>query len=234
VKDKKRFVKEKFSRVTRRYDLVNRVGSLGRDAFWRRKAAAELIAFPGPLLDLCAGTLPLALELVRQRPRPVAALDLTPEMLLYGKWRLRRHPLARYITCVVGDAEALPFRNHSFQGATMAFGLRNLARPRQGLSEVFRVLRPGGKLVILEFSRPQAPLFAPLYAFYLRHFLPLLGGWLTGDREAYLYLARSIYAFAAPKEVLSWMAETGFEDLRAYPLTLGVVTIYTGIKGRSV
>ena len=233
MRDKKSFVKEKFSRVTRRYDLVNRLGSLGRDAFWRRRAAAELAAFPGPLLDLCAGTLPLALELVRQSPRTVVALDLTLEMLLYGRWRLRKNPLLSHITCVGGDAEALPFRDRTFYGATMAFGLRNLARPQVGLTEIYRVLKPGGKVVILEFSRPRNPLFAPLYALYLRHFMPLLGGSLTGDREAYLYLARSIYAFAPPEEVLSWMTEVGFEELRAYPLTLGVVTIYTGLKGRN-
>ncbi len=230
MKDRKRFVREKFSRVTRGYDLVNRLGSFGRDAAWRKRAAAELRGYPGPLLDLCAGTLTLAREIVRQDPRPVVALDITPEMLLYGRWRLRKDPLRHLIQPVGGDAEELPFPEKSFHGATMAFGLRNLARPKKGLFEIYRVLKPGGKVVILEFSRPKNPLFAPIYRLYLRYYMPLLGGLLTGDREAYLYLARSIYAFAAPEVVLAWLEETGFVELRAYPLTLGVVTIYTGLK----
>lgn len=230
MKDRKGFVREKFSRVTRRYDLVNTLGSLGIDARWRRKAAAELAGFPGPLLDLCAGTLVLARELVRQEPRPVVALDLTPEMLLYGTFRLSGDPLAGWIRAVCGDAESLPFAGETFYGATMAFGLRNLSRPEKGLLEAFRVLKPGGKLVILEFSRPRTPLFAPLYRLYLRYYMPLLGGLLTGDREAYHYLARSIYEFAVPEVVLSWLSEAGFREPKAYPLTFGVVTIYTGIK----
>jgi len=232
TEDQKRFVKEKFSRVTRGYDLVNRLGSFGQDAFWRRRAAGELADFPGPLLDLCAGTLALSLELVRQKPRTVVALDITPEMLRYGVYRFRRDRRLSFIQAVCGDAEELPFASNTFYGLTMAFGLRNLARPKKGLLEMYRVLKPGGKAVILEFSRPKNPLFAPLYRSYLRYVMPLLGGMITGDREAYLYLARSIYRFPDPEVVMAWMEEAGFTKLRAYPLTLGVVTIYTGLKPR--
>ncbi len=227
---KKDFVKEKFSRVTRRYDLVNTLGSLGRDASWRKKTAAELREYAGPLLDLCAGTMALSLELIRQRPRTVVALDLTPEMLFYGIFRHRQSPYFPFLRPVCGDAEDLPFPAHTFYGATMAFGLRNLSRPKKGLHEIYRVLKPGGKLAILEFSRPKNPFFAPLYRFYLFRYMPFLGGWLTGDPEAYRYLARSIYEFPAPEVVLAWMEESGFSSLRARSLTLGVVTIYTGVK----
>lgn len=232
MEDKKRFVKEKFSRVTRGYDLVNRLGSFGQDAFWRKRSASELADFPGPLLDLCAGTLALSLELVRQNPRPVVALDITSEMLHYGLYRFRKNPDLSFIQAVCGDAEELPFSKNTFYGLTIAFGLRNLARPKKGLFEMYRVLKPGGKAVILEFSRPSNPFFAPLYRFYLRYVMPLLGGLVTGDREAYLYLARSIYQFPEPKIVMAWMEEAGFTGIRAYPLTLGVVTIYTGLKPR--
>ncbi len=228
--EKKRFVKEKFSRVTRGYDLVNTLGSFGRDAFWRRKAAAELREHSGPLLDLCAGTLALSVELVSQLPRPVIALDITAEMLAYGRYRFRKHPALNYIWAICGDAEELPFGDATFNGVTIAFGLRNLSRPKKGLLEMYRVLKPGGKVVILEFSRPTNPLIAPFYRFYLRYGLSLLGGLITGDREAYLYLARSIYEFPSPEIVKAWLREAGFKDIQAYPLTLGVVTIYTGLK----
>ena len=230
VTQKKRYVREKFSRVTRRYDLVNTLGSLGLDHLWRYRAARELRKHPGPLLDLCAGTMTLAKELVRQRPRPVVALDITYEMLAFGRHRLANHPASAFISCVQGDAEELPLRDEAFHGATVAFGVRNLAHLDKGLREVLRVLKPGGKFVILEFSRPKHPLFAPVYRRYLERVMPLLGGSLTGDQEAYQYLARSIYAFPPPEEIKALLEEAGFEGVYFYPLTLGVVTIYAAFK----
>ncbi|NPB09076.1 MAG: ubiquinone/menaquinone biosynthesis methyltransferase [Thermodesulfobacteria bacterium] len=228
--EKKCYVREKFSRVTRRYDLVNTLGSFGLDHWWRYQAARELARFPGPILDLCAGTLTLAKEIVRQRPRLVMALDICWEMLAYGRLRLATHPALSFIRLLVGDAERLPFAAESFFGVSVAFGVRNLAHLERGLAEMVRVLKPGGKAVILEFSRPKAPLFAPVYRRYLRYFMPLLGGALTGDREAYEYLARSIAAFPEPEELAGLMREVGFSEVSYRPLTLGVVHLYTALK----
>ncbi len=232
VSQKKHYVREKFSRVTRRYDLVNTLGSLGLDHFWRWRTVRELKRYPGPILDLCAGTLTLTQEIVRQRPRMVMALDLTYEMLSFGAHRLKRHPACPFIFCIQGDAERLPFRDASFYAATVAFGIRNLAHLEEGLHEVWRVLKPGGKFVILEFSRPKNLLFAPVYRVYLSKFMPFLGGKLTGDREAYEYLARSIAAFLPPQGVERLLKATGFEGVYSFPLTLGVVTVYAAFKPR--
>ncbi|AEH43927.1 ubiquinone/menaquinone biosynthesis methyltransferase [Thermodesulfatator indicus DSM 15286] len=228
--DKKKYVKTKFSKVTRRYDLVNTLGSLGVDHWWRYLCIRELKAYPGPILDLCAGTLTLSKEIVRQRPRPVVALDITYEMLSYGKLRLARHPALSFIFPVVGDAEKLPFSANQFWGASVAFGIRNLADPEKGLKEVLRTLKPGGKFVILEFSRPTLPGFSHLYRLYLNKFMPLLGGNLTGDREAYEYLADSIEKFPAPEEFSLLMKNCGFKKVKYFQLSFGIVTIYTGLK----
>ncbi len=229
-REKKCYVREKFSRVTRRYDLVNALGSFGLDHWWRYQAARELARLPGPILDLCAGTLTLSKEIVRQRPRMVVALDICWEMLAYGRTRLTRHPALTFIRLVVGDGEKLPFPEESFFGVSVAFGVRNLAHLKVGLKEMFRVLKPGGKAVILEFSRPKTPVFAPLYRRYLRHFMPFLGGKLTGDQEAYEYLAHSIEAFPSPEELAHFLREVGFQGVRFRPLTFGVVHLHVGFK----
>ncbi len=228
--EKKAYVREKFSRVTRRYDLVNTLGSFGIDHWWRYEAVKELSRYPGPILDLCAGTLPLAKEIVRQRPRLVVALDICLDMLAYGLKRLETHPASVFIRPICADGEKLPFPDGVFWGETVAFGVRNLAHLEQGLAEMYRVLRPGGKAVILEFSRPSAPIFAPVYRFYLNRILSKIGGWLTGDEEAYKYLARSIAAFPSPEEFATLMRKVGFKEVSFRSLTLKVVTLYTGVK----
>ncbi len=229
-KEKKVYVREKFSKVTRRYDLVNTIGSFGIDHWWRYEAIKELSRYPGPILDICAGTLTLAKEIVRQRPRRVVAVDICLDMLTYGLKRLKTHPASCFIQSVCADGERLPFPNNLFWAEAVAFGVRNLANLEQGLSEMYRVLRPGGKVVILEFSRPSTPIFSKLYHFYLNHILSRLGGWLTGDKEAYQYLAKSIAIFPSPQELANLMRKVGFKDVSYRHLTLKVVTIYTGIK----
>ena len=188
--------------------------------------------FPdGEVLDLCAGTMPLSLELTRQAARRrVLAIDFCEDMLQSGLQNLPADGRRERISAVCGDGEEIPAQSDRFWGVTVAFGVRNLSRTAQGLSEMYRVLRPGGKLLILEFSRPRNRFFRPFYNFYLNRILPKIAGLVSGDKEAYEYLASSIAEFYEPEELLAMIRDAGFTRQYCRPLTMGIVTIYIGIK----
>ncbi len=230
--EKKKFVREKFSSISGRYDLLNSLLSLQIDRYWRWRTTRLLRAFPdGWVLDLCAGTLPLALELTRQAPeRKVLAVDFCEDMLRAGRQSLAADGRQARIFPVCGDGEVIPAPSDAFWGCTVAFGVRNLSRTLQGLREMHRILRPSGKLLILEFSRPSNPIVKPLYALYLHRVLPAVAGLISGDKEAYQYLASSIAAFYEPEELLAMMREAGFATVKRQTLTFGIVSIYIGIK----
>lgn len=230
--DKKTFVKEKFASISGRYDLLNSMLSFQIDRYWRWVTTRELKKFPeGAILDLCAGTLPLSLELTRQAPqRQVLAVDFCEDMLRAGRQTMPKDDRRRRIFPVCGDGEQIPAQGESFWGITVAFGVRNLARTQQGLNEMHRVLKPGGKLLILEFSRPQNPIVKPVYNFYLNRVLPKVAGMVSGDKEAYEYLASSIAQFYEPNELLTMMHNAGFAKTYHRPLTFGIVTVYVGVK----
>ncbi|MDR2549259.1 MAG: ubiquinone/menaquinone biosynthesis methyltransferase [Desulfobulbus sp.] len=229
---KKKFVREKFSSISGRYDLLNSLLSLQIDRYWRWRTTRLLRAFPdGWVLDLCAGTLPLALELTRQaEARRVLAVDFCEDMLRAGARALPDDNRRDRIVPVCGDGEVIPAPSGMFWGCTVAFGVRNLSRTLQGLREMHRILRPAGKLLILEFSRPTNPIVAPIYTFYLNRVLPAIAGLISGDKEAYQYLASSIAAFYEPEELLTMMRDAGFATATRLPLTFGIVSIYIGIK----
>ena len=231
--EKKKFVQAKFSAISGKYDFLNSVLSFQIDRYWRWVTTRELREFPrGIVLDLCAGTLPLSLELTRQaRERKVLAVDFCEGMLRAGVSTLPADGRRDRIGPVVGDGEQIPVRDNSVWGVTVAFGVRNLARTQQGLNEMHRVLKPGGKLLVLEFSRPQNPVIKPIYSFYLNRVLPRVAGFVSGDKEAYDYLASSIAAFYAPDELLGMLNKAGFARTYHKPLTFGVVTVYVGVKG---
>jgi demethylmenaquinone methyltransferase/2-methoxy-6-polyprenyl-1,4-benzoquinol methylase len=230
--DKKKFVRDKFASISSRYDLLNSLLSFQVDRYWRWKTTRLLREFPeGPVLDLCAGTLPLSLELTRQaKNRRVLAVDFCEDMLKSGVQVLPDDHRRPRIFPVCGDGEEIPAPDSTFWGCTVAFGVRNLSRTQQGLNEMHRVLQPGGKLLILEFSRPKNPLVRPFYNFYLNKVLPGVAGLVSGDKEAYEYLASSIAAFYEPEELLNMMKAAGFSSTEARPTTFGIVTIYIGVK----
>jgi len=232
AEEKKRFVREKFASISDKYDLLNSLLSLKVDSYWRWVTTRELKEFPeGAILDLCAGTLPLSLELTRQAAvRKVVAIDFCEEMLLSGLKTLPEDERRERITAVCGDGEEIPAASEKFWGVTVAFGVRNLARTEKGLAEMWRVLKPGGKLLILEFSRPRNVFFKPVYNFYLNLVLPKIAGLVSGDKEAYEYLASSIEKFYEPEELLAMIKEAGFSRQYYRPLTMGIVTLYIGIK----
>jgi len=230
--DKKKFVRDKFASISSRYDLLNSLLSLQVDRYWRWKTTRLLRMFSdGPVLDLCAGTLPLSLELTRQaKNRHVLAVDFCEDMLRNGIRSLPADHRRDRIFPVCGDGEEIPAPDNTFWGCTVAFGVRNLSRTQQGLNEMYRVLKPGGKLLVLEFSRPTNPVIKPLYSFYLNRVLPRIAGLVSGDKEAYEYLASSIAAFYEPEELLEMLRKAGFAKTERQPLTFGIVTIYIGVK----
>jgi len=230
--DKKKFVREKFASISGRYDLLNSLLSFQVDRYWRWKTTRLLKEFPdGAVLDLCAGTLPLSLELTRQaKMRHVLSVDFCEDMLRSGVKSLPDDHRRPRIFPVCGDGEQIPAPSDTFWGCTVAFGVRNLSQTQKGLNEMHRILKNGGKLLILEFSRPKNPIIKPLYAFYLNKVLPKVAGMVSGDKEAYEYLASSIAAFYEPEELLTMMRTAGFSSVDRKPLTFGVVTIYIGIK----
>ena len=232
AEEKKKFVRDKFASISNKYDFLNSLLSLRVDRYWRWVTTRELKKFPeGAVLDLCAGTLPLALELTRQAPkRTVVAVDFCEDMLRSGLKSLPSDERRNRIGAVCGDGEEIPAASEKFWGVTVAFGVRNLARTEQGLAEMYRVLKPGGKLLILEFSRPRNVFFKPVYNFYLNRVLPKVAGLVSGDKEAYEYLASSIANFYEPEDLLAMIIETGFSKHYCRPLTMGIVTIYIGIK----
>jgi len=229
---KKQFVRKKFSSISGRYDLLNSLLSLQIDRYWRWRTTRLLREFSeGWVLDLCAGTLPLSLELTRQaRARKVLAVDFCEDMLRTGAKALPADDRRDRIMPVCGDGEVIPAPSGMFWGCTVAFGVRNLSRTLQGLREMHRILRPSGKVLILEFSRPTNPVIKPLYTFYLNRVLPAVAGLISGDKEAYQYLAASIAAFYEPSELLAMMREAGFSSVTRLPLSFGIVSIYIGIK----
>lgn len=230
--EKKKFVRDKFASISSRYDLLNSLLSFQIDRYWRWQTTRQLSQFQdGSVLDLCAGTLPLSLELTRQvKQRQVLAVDFCEDMLRSGVQSLPDGDRKKRIFPVCGDGEEIPAPEDTFWGCTVAFGVRNLSQTQKGLNEMHRVIKPGGKLLVLEFSRPTNPIIKPLYTFYLNRVLPKIAGLVSGDKEAYEYLASSIAAFYEPQELLQMIRDAGFVSATCKPLTFGIVTLYIGVK----
>ncbi|MCI5144407.1 MAG: ubiquinone/menaquinone biosynthesis methyltransferase [Candidatus Electrothrix sp. AR3] len=225
-------MRDTFSTISHKYDLLNSLLSLMIDRCWRWRTTRLLREFPqGPVLDLCAGTMPLSLELTRQaKERVVVSIDFCEDMLKAGVKNLPNDRRKARIFPICGDGEEIPAPSNTFWGCTVAFGVRNLADTSKGLSEMHRVLKPGGKLLVLELSRPTNPVIKPLYNCYLNHMLPRIASLCASSRKAYEYLAQSIAAFHEPEELLAMMCEVGFTHVERKTLTFGIVSIYIGVK----
>jgi demethylmenaquinone methyltransferase/2-methoxy-6-polyprenyl-1,4-benzoquinol methylase len=220
-----------FDRIAPRYDLLNRLLSAGIDQSWRR-ACVDALELPpgGRVLDLCTGTADVLLEALRRDPnRAGVGLDVSFEMLARGAAKGRAAGLGARMLLVAGDAERLPIQKDFFDGASVAFGIRSVSNIPAALAELRRVLRPGAKLAVLEFSMPDG-LFGRVYRAYSTHVLPRVGRLLSGDRDAYTYLPRSIERFPAPTEFERMMSAAGFAEVRHRPLTRGVAQLYRGEK----
>jgi demethylmenaquinone methyltransferase/2-methoxy-6-polyprenyl-1,4-benzoquinol methylase len=219
------WVRGMFARVARRYDLANHVLSFNIDRVWRARTVRRvrpILERPGArVLDICCGTGDLTLALARECRAPVLGSDFCHPMLVAA----RRKGAADLFEA---DALRLPLRDASLDLVTVAFGFRNLANYGAGLAEMRRVLGPGGMAAILEFSDPPNPVFAALYHFYSRRILPLIGGALSGSRDAYTYLPESVRKFPSPEELAEEMRRAGFEQVRYERFTGGVATLHLG------
>ncbi len=218
-----------FDAIAGRYDLLNHVLSLGLDRRWRARAVAELQLADGErLLDLCTGTGDLAITAVQRGggPARIVGVDFAPAMLAIAHAKIRARGLQARIPLVRGDATALPVANASCDAASIGFGIRNVDRPERAIAELARVLRPGGRLAILEFGFPKIPGIRALYRLYFRRLLPLIGRAVSRHGEAYSYLPASVEAFQSPQAFSRMLESAGFSRVRTVPLTLGIVYLF--------
>ena len=219
-----------FTRIARRYDLMNALMTFGRHQAWRRVAARQtLSALEGPALDLATGTADLALAIFELAPhRPVIGADFAEGMLREARRKLAARPDAA-VTLVAADALKLPFAEASFVCVASAFLLRNLADLDQGLREMRRVTQPGGRVVTLEITRPNLPVFSPVFGFYFHRVVPALGAMVAGDRQAYRYLPDSVERFLTPDELVLRLRDAGFRSVTYRRLGLGTIAVHTAI-----
>lgn len=228
---KKAQVADMFNNIAGKYDFLNHFLSLGIDKGWRKKAIREIQKVqPKNILDVATGTGDLAIAAAALKPDKITGVDIAEQMLAVGRTKIAEKQLEGMITLQTGDSEAMPFSDNSFDAVTCAYGVRNFENLEKGLKEMSRVMRPGGKLAILEFSKPQRFPVKQLYAFYFRYILPTLGKMVSKHSTAYTYLPQSVMAFPEGKVFCDTLTRCGFKDAKARPLTLGITTLYTATK----
>lgn len=233
--DKKTQVGQMFNNIAKNYDLLNRVLSLGIDQIWRRKMVNSLSYLKdrtsSAILDVATGTGDVALAIAKQYPQSnVIGVDIAGKMLEKGDQKIKHQKLDNRIRLELGDAESLAFDNNSFDGITVAFGVRNFENLMLGLQEMYRVLRDNSQLIILEFSKPRGFVFKGIYHIYFKYLLPLVGKIKSGDAHAYDYLFRSVQNFPDGSQFTDRLKEIGFSDVQEKRLTFGICTLYKAKK----
>lgn len=228
---KKEQVADMFNNISHRYDLLNRVLSFGIDIIWRKKAIKQLKPYqPKLILDIATGTGDFAIEALSLNPEKVIGVDISSGMLEVGKQKMLRKNLQDKIELRLGDSEKLLFDDNTFDAVTVAFGVRNFENLEKGLSDMYRVLKPGGTVVILEFSKPRTFPVKQAYGIYSKYILPTVGKLVSKDSSAYTYLPESVQEFPDGKNFTDILEKVGFNSTRCISLTFGISSIYFGKK----
>lgn len=228
----KSHVQMMFDGIAHNYDFLNHFLTLNIDQKWRKKAINMLSRRAyADYLDVACGTGDLALAINKQlRPKSIVGIDISEGMLEYGRKKIAKKGLAGIITFRQENCEDLSFQDNMFDGATIGFGIRNFQNPQKGLDEIYRVLKPKGEIVVLEFSMPKSKIFAKIYNLYFKHVLPKIGRLFSKHNFAYNYLPESVKQFPYGEDFANMMRESGFEDVTFKPLTFGIATAYKGTK----
>jgi len=220
-----------FDEISPKYDFLNHFLSFGIDHLWRRRLVSMLgDRRPASILDVATGTGDLAIAMAALKPQKIVGIDISGKMLEAGRKKVTERMLESMITLRKADAERIPFSDNSFHAITVAFGVRNFENLRLGLSEMKRVLRPGGSMMILEFSHPETFPMKQLYGIYSRYFIPALGSTLSRNKEAYRYLPDSVAAFPSGPDFIRILHEVGLKNTSFRSLSLGIATIYVAEK----
>jgi demethylmenaquinone methyltransferase/2-methoxy-6-polyprenyl-1,4-benzoquinol methylase len=228
---KRERVEDMFDRIAPKYDLLNKVLSVGIDKGWRKKMVAELKPLqPKTMLDIATGTADVAIACMKLQPDHITGIDISALMLAEGQKKIEGLGIANQITLQQADSESLPFADNSFDAITVAFGVRNFQNLDKGLSEMLRVLKPNGKVVILEFSQPERFPIKQFYNFYSKYILPTIGQLVSKERAAYEYLPESVAAFTYGQEFVKIMNSNNFVNTKCVSLTFGIASIYVGSK----
>jgi demethylmenaquinone methyltransferase / 2-methoxy-6-polyprenyl-1,4-benzoquinol methylase len=232
TEDRKEIVESMFDSIAWRYDFLNHFLSFGIDRVWRRRAIRIISRhYRNPeILDVATGTGDLAITAMRINPSKITGIDISQNMLEIGREKILKKGLSDKINLIQGDSENMPFGDGLFDVAMVAFGVRNFSDPLKGLTEMNRVTRNDGMILVLEFSKPSGFLFRTIYNFYFRNILPFVGKMFSKDKSAYSYLPDSVFKFPDNEEFLELLRKAGFSETRQVKLTGGVSSIYTGVK----
>ena len=228
---KKTQVREMFNEISGRYDFLNHFLSFGIDFIWRRKAIRMLKALhPSVILDVATGTGDMAILAAKLKPSKIIGIDISENMIEVGRKKIKQRNLEQIIELQMGDSENIPFEDHKFDAAMVAFGVRNFEDLDLGLKEMSRVIVKGGRVVILEFSKPSVFPVKQFYSFYSKYILPKMGNKIAKSSHAYQYLPDSISAFPSGNDFLERLKAAGFSETKQHRLSFGIATIYTGVK----